>query len=124
MEEATILTDEKIDELLAQAETRLRAKATGTLEGELLLASDGTASKSRKPYVYPLLCGNLDLTMSIDFPSCDMVLRDRPISKTIKVSQKLTQRPRSHRSRPRMQEDGGLLDCLKTRRKSYVLLYC
>ncbi|KIW71267.1 hypothetical protein PV04_03450 [Phialophora macrospora] len=49
MEEVTVLTDEKIDELLTQAEARLRAKATGTLGGEVLLAKDDTTSKSRKP---------------------------------------------------------------------------
>ncbi|ETI23319.1 hypothetical protein G647_05119 [Cladophialophora carrionii CBS 160.54] len=49
MEEATVLTDEQIDDLLTQAEARLRAKAAGADEGERLLVTGNTASKPRKP---------------------------------------------------------------------------
>ena len=49
--EPAILTDEQIDELLSQAEARLRAKAKGTNEDEILLESTDTTSKSRKPCV-------------------------------------------------------------------------
>ncbi|EXJ62825.1 hypothetical protein A1O7_03265 [Cladophialophora yegresii CBS 114405] len=49
MEEPTVLTDEQIDELLSQAEARLREKAAGADEGEILLVADNTAPKSRKP---------------------------------------------------------------------------
>src|ERR1700712_381311 len=55
MAEAGILKDEQIDELLTQAEARLRAKAQATDEDEILFETTVTTSKSRKPCVYMLL---------------------------------------------------------------------
>ena len=49
--EAEILTDEQIDELLTQAEARLRAKAQAPNDDEILFQTTGATSKSRKTFV-------------------------------------------------------------------------
>ncbi|KAJ9612194.1 dTDP-fucopyranose mutase [Cladophialophora chaetospira] len=49
MEDPAILTDEQIDDLLNQAEARLRAKAEGTNSEEILFEATEHASKPRKP---------------------------------------------------------------------------
>ncbi len=55
MDVSAILTDEQIDDLLTQAEARLRAKAEGMNEDEILLEQTATTSKSRKPYTRTML---------------------------------------------------------------------
>lgn len=74
MGEPDILTDEQIDELLNQAEARLRAKAEGTNSDEILLETAESAPKSRKPYAYMIIILILPrLTKFTDSQSYDMV---------------------------------------------------
>ncbi len=54
MEHSAILRDEQIDDLLTQAEARLRAKAEGTNEDKILFETVKTAPKSRNPYAHLL----------------------------------------------------------------------
>jgi hypothetical protein len=52
MAEVETLTDEQIDELLTQAETRLRAKSQATNEDEILFETGNVAADSKKLCVY------------------------------------------------------------------------
>ena len=60
------LTDEQIDDLLSQAEARLRAKSQGPSEDPILFEPVDATSKARKPYVQPAMVHDLIGTDSTD----------------------------------------------------------